>query len=290
MAKKSKAQRRLAFGHGQAEADVKMPLPTAGSSVAVDVLHGNEEAREGEPSTSLFPRTRSVLTRFPTASDPAPAQTSDGERPAAGAIGNDSRSAGKVHIVGIDPQRAHIALRAGGLYIFIYVLDAVKLALALLRKPVGFALFIFLLALLFTQVEHSFRKVISPFCWVPGISTTPICVAPARSNLSNAVTQQADFAKLAEVQGTGFEQLLVETAGNPVLSHGIMRAAASTRKLVTLVRTSGLKSKHLLADHLSSIVSDAEEVSDSLDSLNSRINAAVNKCAIYFSLVNNQSD
>ncbi|KAF7795270.1 hypothetical protein EIP86_006423 [Pleurotus ostreatoroseus] len=175
-------------------------------------------------------------------------------------------------LIDIDRARLRGVVRDGTAYTLEYVFYVVKTALSLLRKPLAFALFLYILSLLFHQARSALNTVFSPVCWIPGISRTPLCYVPPPAP---KIPKWADYPKLVEVQGSRFEKLLDESFGNSDISQDIKRAEMATSDLVTLVKVSDLKSKETLAMHLEGFISDAKQVGRGLQKLSSRIGGAV---------------
>lgn len=180
-------------------------------------------------------------------------------------------------LIDIDRARLRGAFRDFISYTANYLFYLGKTALTLLRKPLAFALFLYLLALIFQQAHSALRTVFAPVCWVPGIASTPLCYVPPSAP---GIPKWADYPKLVEVQDSGFKQLLDENAGNSGISLDIKRAEMATSDLITLVKVSDLKSKETLAEHLEGFVSDAKKVGRSLQTLSSRIGGAVDRYTI----------
>ncbi|PCH42067.1 hypothetical protein WOLCODRAFT_25099 [Wolfiporia cocos MD-104 SS10] len=153
-----------------------------------------------------------------------------------------------------------------------YCYDVMSTALRLLRKPLGFLLFVWILGVLFRQLTHTFRLVLSPFCIIPGISSSPLCYTPPREDKS---PQWANYTRLVDLQSSTFEQLLDESASGSGLSLEMKKAQLATRDLITLVRVSSLTGRDVLAEKLSNFVDDAKTVGRGLSTMSSRIGGAV---------------
>ncbi len=174
----------------------------------------------------------------------------------------------------IDREQLRDAFRSGGSYALEYAFDVVKTAIQFLRKPLSFFLFIWLLSLIFSQIHGFLRTIVSPVCWIPGVSRTPLCYTPAPPP---RVPKWADYPKLVEMEGSTFEQLLDESVGGSGLSLEIKRAEMATSDLVTLVKVSSLRSKDRMAQYLEEFVADAKTTGRGLQKLSSRIGGAVDR-------------
>ncbi|PSR81572.1 hypothetical protein PHLCEN_2v6338 [Hermanssonia centrifuga] len=174
----------------------------------------------------------------------------------------------------IDREQLRDAFRSGGFYALEYAFDVVKTAIQFLRKPLSFFLFIWLLSLIFSQIHGFLRTIVSPVCWIPGVSRTPLCYTPAPPP---RVPKWADYPKLVEMEGSTFEQLLDESVGGSGLSLEIKRAEMATSDLVTLVKVSSLRSKDRMAQYLEEFVADAKTTGRGLQKLSSRIGGAVDR-------------
>ena len=151
-------------------------------------------------------------------------------------------------------------------------------ALGLLKKPLGFFLFLYLLGCLLGWTFVKLRSAFEPVCWIPGISSTAFCRPPqVPQNVSAMPPRRADYPRLVEIQTSSFEQLLDGSVGGPALSLDIKKAEMATRDLITLVKFSGLKSREHLAQSLADFVLDAKKAGKGLAKLTAGINGAVDK-------------
>ncbi|KAF9440977.1 hypothetical protein P691DRAFT_792480 [Macrolepiota fuliginosa MF-IS2] len=150
-----------------------------------------------------------------------------------------------------------------------YIFDITRTALTLLRKPLGFVLFLWILAMILSTVVSTFRAALAPVCWLPIISSSFVCrpipLPPPRAN----------YPRLMEAQTKTFEQLLDETSGGSAMSLEVKKAEMATSDLVTLVRISALHSKDLLASMLVDFVQDAKTTGRRLQKLHSRVGGSV---------------
>ena len=152
-------------------------------------------------------------------------------------------------------------------------------AFQLLKKPLGFLFFLYLLLHLLSWLVSSFRPVFEPVCWIPGIWSTPFCRPPPLvvENGTLKSPRRVDYPRLVEIQSASFEQLLDGAIGGPALNLDIKKAEMATRDLITLVKHSELKSRELLGQSLYAFVLDAKKAGKGLAKLTARINGAVDK-------------
>lgn len=172
----------------------------------------------------------------------------------------------------IDSDRVKGAIATGTSNSFHYILDVFSNAMRFLRYPFAIIFALWILAFVLTKVAVTIRTVFSPLCWIPGISSSPICYIGDVN-----VPRWADYPKLVEVQSATFEQLLDEAVGGSGLSLEVKKAEMATADLVTLVKVSDLKSRDLIITSLQEFVSDAKTIGRSLQRLNSKVSGAVDK-------------
>ncbi|EMD33900.1 hypothetical protein CERSUDRAFT_117428 [Gelatoporia subvermispora B] len=166
-------------------------------------------------------------------------------------------------------------MKTGISFTFAYVLDILSTVTRMMRKPLAVLLFLWIMGILFKQLNHTFSAVLGPLCYIPGISRTPLCYTAPRRSGEDRAPRWADYPKLIDVQSSTFEQLLDESAGGSGLSLDIKKAEMATRDLIALVRVSDLTSKDRLADVLSEFVEDAKKTGRGLQKLNAKIGGAV---------------
>lgn len=82
---------------------------------------------------------------------------------------------------------------------------------------------------------------------------------------------------MVEIQSKAFDQLLDESVAGPSLSLDIKKTEMATKDLITVVKSSDLRSKNLLAETLDAFVQNARETGSGLQTLNARINSAVDR-------------
>ncbi|RDX57103.1 hypothetical protein OH76DRAFT_1334526 [Lentinus brumalis] len=179
-------------------------------------------------------------------------------------------------LIDVDREQVRIALKQGAASSVRYFGSVVTDALRLLRRPLGWLLFLYLLSLLLVRLSDTVRTAFSPVCRVPFISSSSLC-RPLTFDNDARVPQWADYPRLVEIQNSNFEQLLGDTVGGSALTLEIKKAEMATRDLVTLVKYSELKSKDHLADSLLVFVDDAKTTGKGLQKLTSKINGAVDK-------------
>ncbi|KAJ7902749.1 hypothetical protein B0H14DRAFT_3851704 [Mycena olivaceomarginata] len=164
----------------------------------------------------------------------------------------------------------------GGLFMVVYVLDVLKMAILLLRKPLGFLVFLWMFAFILHRISHTLRAAFAPLCYIPGISSSSLCLPDNYAGGSDSPSPKwADYPTLVDVQSATFEQLLDESSSGSVLALKIKKAEMATTDLVTLVRVSDLRSRDMLGDALRQFVDDARLAGRALNKLNSKVAGAV---------------
>ncbi|KAJ7066693.1 hypothetical protein C8F01DRAFT_1124224 [Mycena amicta] len=173
-----------------------------------------------------------------------------------------------------EPSKAKLPLepRAVTLFVIIYLFDVLKTAVNLLRRPLSFCLFLWMLAFVLQRISNTMRAAFAPICWLPLVSQSAFCL-PASTQQQKP--QWADFPRLVDVQSATLEQLLDESASGSTLALQIKKAEMATADLVTLVRVSDLQSRDMLGDALRTFVDDARTASRSLNKLNAKVSGAV---------------
>ncbi|CAK5265552.1 unnamed protein product [Mycena citricolor] len=163
----------------------------------------------------------------------------------------------------------------GGVFASWYFLDVSKRVILLLRIPLSTLLFLWIVAFLCGLMSHTIRAMISPMCFVPGISSSSFCVPPVSVSLGQGLPKWADFPSLVNMQTAAIEQLLDESSSGSALALQIKKAEIATTDLVTLVGVSELKSRESLSNALRSFVDDARKAGRSLNKLNAKVAGAV---------------
>lgn len=178
----------------------------------------------------------------------------------------------KAPIVQKEPKLQE-AIAHGARFTASYAFDVLKGSIEKMRKPLSWFLFIWMFAWLISRTTPAIRMAFSPLCIIPGISRSTLCV-PVPSLPS------VNFEKLANIQGSTFEQLVGESAGNSQLSIEVLRAEMATQDLSLLVRYSDLKSKENIADMLRTIGTDAKKTGRGLSKLNAKVVGAIDECVL----------
>ncbi|KAF7328965.1 hypothetical protein MVEN_02526500 [Mycena venus] len=188
----------------------------------------------------------------------------------------------KVPPPAVPPTNANIALPTehvynGGRFMAAYILDVLKMAVQLLRKPLSFLVFLWMFAFILGRISHTLRAAFSPLCYIPGISRSALCLPKGYSATSDNLRSPkwADYPTLVDVQSATIEQLLDESSSGSVLALKIKKAEMATTDLVTLVRVSDLKSRDTLGDALRQFVDDARVTGRALNKLNAKVAGAV---------------
>ncbi|KAJ7073346.1 hypothetical protein B0H15DRAFT_792942 [Mycena belliarum] len=160
----------------------------------------------------------------------------------------------------------------------LYVLDISKTVCQLLRQPLSFLLCLWLLAWLVGQISITMRAAFSAFCFLPGLSGTPLCLPDPRVIRVQepfAPPKWTNFPTLMAIQANTMAQLLDENSSSSALALHIKKAQMATSDLATLVRYSDLKSRDELAAHLEEFGREADRTSNSLTILSSKVFGAV---------------
>ncbi|KAJ6576639.1 hypothetical protein DFH09DRAFT_914501, partial [Mycena vulgaris] len=165
----------------------------------------------------------------------------------------------------------------GSIFVVGYVLDVFKMAIHLLRKPLSFLVFLWMFAFILSRISHTIRAAFSPLCYIPGISSSALCLPDGYSTAegNRQSLKWADYPTLVDVQSTTIEQLLDESSSGSALALQIKKTEIATTDLVTLVRVSDLKSRDILANHLRLFVDQARTAGWALNTLNSKVAGAV---------------
>ncbi|KAG7089388.1 hypothetical protein E1B28_011077 [Marasmius oreades] len=162
-------------------------------------------------------------------------------------------------------------LRLGKLA-FVYLTDVIGGGIYLLRKPLSFLFFLWLLAFVLGHVSHQLKNAFRPLCIIPGISSSDLC----KSNTQDTFRGKwADYAKLTDDQATTFEELLDASVGGSALSLEVKKVEMASKDLLTLVRFSKLTSRDLIAESLDRFIDDARSTGRGLQRLSSKIGGAV---------------
>lgn len=186
-----------------------------------------------------------------------------------------------------------------------YVIDVLAGGIRLLRKPLSFLFFLWLLLQIIGYVSSTFAKTFKPLCILPGIRGSTLCHTDStfpKSKGSTASPRWADYPGLMNAQSLTFEQLLDDSVGGSGLSLDIKKAEMATSDLIILVKFSKLTSKELLgtwvwdsagtilislilAESLTGFVEDARRAGRGLQRLGSRVGGAVDQYVVFPSLL-----
>lgn len=154
-----------------------------------------------------------------------------------------------------------------------YVLDILGTGMNLMRKPLGFLVFVALLSVCMGYIAFYVQKALLPFCFLPFVNRSTMCAVllPSPTDTANP------WEKLVQVQTKTFDELLEETAGGSSLSLEVKKAEMATADLVTLIRHSDLKSREMLAASLKGFVDDARKTGRGLQKMSAKVAGAVDK-------------
>ena len=164
------------------------------------------------------------------------------------------------------------AVSSGAVHTLRYGLDVFKISVSLLRRPLSFLLFLWLLAFIIARINQTLRVAFAPLCIIPGLSR--FCQFDYSPH-DHSPPQWADYPRLIDVQSATFEQLLDESVGGSGLALEIKKAEMATVDLGTLVRVSNLKSRDMIAESLTEFVEDAKKTGRGLQKLSSKVGGAV---------------
>lgn len=154
-----------------------------------------------------------------------------------------------------------------------YVLDIFATGMNLMRKPLGFLVFVALLSVCMGYIAFYVQKALMPFCFLPFVNRSTMCAVllPPPMDAANP------WEKLIQVQTKTFDELLDETAGGSSLSLEVKKAEMATADLVTLVRHSDFKTRDMLAASLKGFVDDARKTGRGLQKMSAKVAGAVDK-------------
>ncbi|KAJ6510495.1 hypothetical protein C8R45DRAFT_964284 [Mycena sanguinolenta] len=211
---------------------------------------------------------------------PARSATSSRTSPRKRRFKTAASSPRKVPPSAMQPTKAKMALPtehmySGGLFVVMYILDVLKTAIQLLRRPLSFLVFLWMFAFILHRISHTLKAAFSPLCYIPGISSSALCLPDGYAPVSNLAPKWADYPSLVDVQSATLEQLLDDSSSGSVLALKIKKAEMATTDLVTLVRVSDLKSRDMLGDALRRFVDDARVAGRALNKLNAKVSGAV---------------
>ncbi|OCB90077.1 hypothetical protein A7U60_g2741 [Sanghuangporus baumii] len=175
----------------------------------------------------------------------------------------------------VTKDEIHSALTRGTRSSASYIFDVTASFFYLIKRFLAFFLFIWVVALITNALSASIRSVLSPVCYIPVISSSPLCKWQSYGMESSKEPQHAEYPQLVEIQSKTFEQLLDETVGSTSLALDIKKAELATHDLVTVVRMSNLRSRDYLAEALVSFSDDARETARGLQKLNAKISGSV---------------
>lgn len=82
---------------------------------------------------------------------------------------------------------------------------------------------------------------------------------------------------MIEIQSKTFEQLLDESVGSSSVALEIKKAQLATSDLLTVVKTSDLRSKDLLAEALRDFTDNARDTARGLQRLHAKVSSSVDK-------------
>lgn len=154
--------------------------------------------------------------------------------------------------------------------IFLLLRDTVSNIFWLLRKPLSWALAVYLLLVILASAYHYTRTAVlsalSPLCALP--LDLPFCTAQLpQSGPSN-------FPQLIDLQ-TSFEGVLENSVGGSYLALDLKNSEMAVRDLNSLVRSSSLTCKHDLSSRLDEFINNAKTTSRQLTKFSSKVGGVV---------------
>ncbi|KIY71174.1 hypothetical protein CYLTODRAFT_346431 [Cylindrobasidium torrendii FP15055 ss-10] len=164
----------------------------------------------------------------------------------------------------------------GTWFLTTYVFSALGTALRL-AKPLVVLAIVYLLVSTFVghligQIGSQLRVVLEPFCTIPIVSSSPLCVALGSLVPGRPV---ANFPALVEIESTSLERVLDQLTGGSALALDVKKSEIATKDLILVVGTSNLRSKSEIEYTLQNFVRSARRTSEGLQKLTSHIQFAV---------------
>jgi len=165
--------------------------------------------------------------------------------------------------------------------IFGYIVEVVAGAFNSTRWFFSLALGVVAIWFLCSMVTSRLVYLARPMCSLPIVSPMiPFCrwevfKAPTTHTAAGRPVRWADYPRLVDLQTRTFDQLLDESVGSKGLALEVKKAEMANNDLITLVRTSDLKSKDQIAERLSKFSDDARATGRSLHSLWAKTKGAV---------------
>ncbi|KAH8117922.1 hypothetical protein DFH11DRAFT_1571461 [Phellopilus nigrolimitatus] len=179
----------------------------------------------------------------------------------------------------VSDEELNIAFKHGARSSARYVHEVGGWFFYLLKWPLAVLLVLWAVAFILNTLSSSMRTAFSPLCILPGISRSSLCASPqtygSQTSGPAGPAKHADYPKMVEIQSKTFEQLLDESLGGSSLAVEIKKAEMAAADLVTVVRTSDLRSKDILADTLASFSQNARSTARGLDQLNAKVGGSV---------------
>ncbi|KAF8131275.1 hypothetical protein K438DRAFT_1885803 [Mycena galopus ATCC 62051] len=248
----------------------------------------HEEAWEDvevDPKSEIWDPKQEILEEFSSRArtrSPARSATSNRTSPRKRRFQVGASSSRKAPLPAVQAPNPKIAIPtehvySGGLYMVAYILDVLRMAIQLLRRPLSFLVFLWMFAFILHRISHTLKAAFSPLCYIPGISSSGLCLPDGYATASGSLRSPkwADYPSLVDAQSATLEQLLDESSSGSVLALKIKKAEMATTDLVTLVRVSDLKSRDMLGEALRQFVDDARVAGRALNKLNAKVAGAV---------------
>lgn len=174
-------------------------------------------------------------------------------------------------------EEMHAAFNSGIRSTLIYLQEIASWFFYILKRPLSLVLALWVLSIFLNTLSITFRSAFSPICGLPVVSRMPVCKLLNAAQDREGGPRHAEYPALVEMQGKTFEQLLDESVGGSSLALEIKKAEMATADLVTVVRTSDLRSREHLADALGNFVGSARSTARGLQKLNAKVSGSVDR-------------
>jgi hypothetical protein len=160
-----------------------------------------------------------------------------------------------------------------------YIAEVLGIFVRVMKLPLSIALVVLVCVYALSTMSDAIRSALAPVCSTPIISL--ICrtslFRPVHLPNSDRTPRWADFPSLLNVESKTLESLLDEMVEGPGLALEIKKAEMATSDLATLVRTSDLRSRDMLADSLGKFVKDARKVGRGLARFSAKVGGTVDR-------------
>lgn len=173
----------------------------------------------------------------------------------------------------VSEEELHAALSHGARSSAFYLRDVGSFFFFLLKRPLSLFLALWVIAMILNMLSAQIRLVLGPLCIIPGISRSPLCSIPKSQTFEGP--QSVDYPRMVEIQSKTFEQLLEESVGSSSVALEIKKAQLATSDLLTVVKTSDLRSRNVLAEALREFTDNARDTARGLQKLHAKVSSSV---------------